>query len=509
MVACGGKTDDDETSGSDLAALAESNIEHALRGAHGAGSFLADSATVADSLGSLGGGSETCTYECTPDGLCQDVCTTVPVTVADLQQDRDDLSDGIDDVMKTLREEIFTSENLESEGGGTATYLLHPKTLCSSTTSSVDTPGTGAPAPAGTGGSGTTTAPPPEPELDPDCVDEINRIQPRLRLSSPSAGNVDVEILLTSSHLNPVTIELHQDHAAIVVDLAETKATLDAAGEDTSSIAQMAGKFGLGIYKNGNLDYSLRASIIDAITLGITNDAGEAINYALGASDRMLELRLDGNQKKVTGSLDYGTMTIAGPLNAFKDSFAPVEYDPVTGLPIERPNYTGAIEYFLAGIEGSATFDGATDKLSFTHLGLGDASSTLKLDGTALAQIDVNPNNGRHFDLSVEDQPDGTVVGFSPTLDVSAMLNFAPLAAQIPDIAPDVLSNTIHLWFDGTNPSVQDHGDQLKVLSGTLNYTSSYDPSLNFSASAGQCIGGSVDASTTDGVEGAVMTTCE
>lgn len=505
LVAACGPTTMDETTGEDLAAMAESNVEAALRGTHRAGSFLADSATVADSLSSLGGGSQYCTYECTPDGICQDVCTTVedPVTVAELQDDRQELDEGIDDIIKTLKEKIFTEENLEP--GTSATYLLKPKTFCGSTGSSLE------PAPnPGTGGTGTAD-PAPKPELDPDCVDEINRLQPRLRLSSPSAGNVDVELILTSARKRPVTLELHQNHVGIVVDLAETKGTLDALGEDTSSITEMVGRFGLELRKNADLDYSFRASVIDAIKLGIQDDAGQQIRYSISASVPTFELRLDGNAREVTGTVDYGTMTISAPLNALRDSFAgPEEYDPVTGLPVPRPTYTGNIEYLLAGVEGSMTFDGSTDKLTLSHLGLGDASSTLKLDGTTLAQLDLNPNAGRHFDMTIEKQPAGTQVSFSPTLDFSALLNFAPLAAQIPDIAPDVMNNALHFWFDGDRPTVQGNDEQLKVVSGTMHYENSYDPSLNFTASAGSCIESpAVDASTTEGVSGVVVTTCQ
>jgi hypothetical protein len=503
LVACGPSTKD-ETTGEDLAALAESNVEQALRGTHRAGSFLADSATVADSLSSLGGGTEYCTYECDADGICEDVCTTVddPVSVEELQQDREDLNDSIDELMKTLREKVFTPGNLESEDGSSATYRIGPKTLCSTSVTSVE------PVP-GSGGTGAEPAP-PAPELDPDCVDEINRLQPRLRLSSPSSGNVDVALLLTSERHEPVTLELYSDHVGIVVDLDETKGTLDALGEDTSSLTELVGKLGLELRKNADLDYSLRASVLDAVSLGIQDDAGQQIHYGISASVPTFELRLDGNARQVTGSLDYGTMTISGPLNAFSDSFAPEEYDPLTGLPVPRPTYTGNLEYLLAGLEGSMTFDGSTDKLTLSHLGLGDASSTLKLDGTTLAQVDVNANAGRHFDLTLEKQTDGTSVSFSPSIDVSALLNFAPLAAQIPDLAPDVLNNTLHFWFDGDHPTVQGNSDLLKVVSGTMHYESSYDPSQNFTAAAGSCIqSSSVDASTTDGVSGVAVTACQ
>jgi hypothetical protein len=507
LVACGPTStdDDDESTASDLAALATSNVEQALRGTHRAGSFIADSATIADALGSFSGSSEYCTTSCSVDGVCETVCVDEedPLTVADLQEGRADLDEAIDDMVENLKEKIFTAENLESSSGGTATYLLGPKVFCSSSSSSLD------PVPS-SGGTGSQPAPEEEPMLDQGCVDEFNRLQPRLRLSSPSTGNVDVALLLTSSRKNPVTLELHSNHLGLVIDLGETKATLDAAGEDTGSITQMAGKLGFEIRKNGELDYSLRANVVESVALGSTDDAGDEIQYGVGASVPTMELRLDGNAREITGSIDYGAITLSGSLNAFRDTFDPPEYDPLTGENVPRPTYTGAVEAMLAGVEGSATFDGSTDKLTLSHLGLGDASSTLKFDGQTLAQLDLNPSAGRHFDMTVEQQTGGSVVTFSPTLDASALLNFAPLAAQITDISPELLNNALHFWFDGTNPSVKSQSDQLAILSGTMHFTNAYDPTQDFTATAGQCVSSAdVDASANEGVTGVLVTTCQ
>ena len=504
LVACGPTTkNDDESTSTDLAALAESNVEQALRGAHRAGSFLADSATLADSLGSLGSGNQSCDTACDGTGLCTSTCTTEPLTVADLHQSRDDMSAAIDSLMKELREKVFTKENLESEGSGSVTYLIGPKTLCGSSTSSqtptVSTPG-------GTGGSGgTASTPPAEPELDPDCVDLINRLAPRLRLSSPSSGNVDVELLLTSQKLNPATLELYRDHAGIVLDLGEIKSTLDTLGEDTGALDSLVGKLGFEIKKNGELDYSVRANVLENVAVGMHDDYGDSVSYGLGKSVPTAELRLDGNAREITGSLDFGALSAKGPLNAFRDTFDPEQYDSL-GYPIPRPIYQGALDLMLAGIEGSITFDGATDKLGLSHLGLGDASSTLKVDGNVLAQLDVNPMNGRHFDLMVEKQSAGTALTFSPTLDASLLLNFAPLANQITDLAPELMNDTLRLWLDGQNPSLLLGSDQLKVLSGTLNFTNTYDPTQNVSAAAGQCVASSTSDSATNAF---VVTTCQ
>lgn len=461
---------------SDLALTAQENVERALRGTHRAGSFLAESASLAEMFDSLGGSSESCeSGPCTPDGCPPVECTSDPVTVEDLQEQRADLDESISELMEMLRDEIFTAENLESEDASSATYLLGPATFCESEVFDDDA------------GPGATPAPPPE--LDPECVDQINRLQPRIRLSSPSAGNVDVQLLLTSEKRNPVTLELYQDHVGAVMDLGETKAALDAIGEDTENLVSMVGKFGVELRKNADLDFSFRSSVLEAIEVVVSNDLDEQVRVALGQSVPMFELRFDGNARQVTGSLDYGTFGVDGPLNAFRSMFADTEYDPVTGEELPGQKYTGHTEVFVAGLEGSITFDGNTDRLDVLDIGLGDTSSTLKHDGTVLAQVDLNADAGRHFDLSIQKQPAGEpIVTFSPTFDLSVLLNFAPLANQITDISSSIMNDTLRIWFDGPNPSVQGRDDALGVVSGTLNMTSTSTPAANLSVPAGMCL---------------------
>jgi hypothetical protein len=90
------------------------------------------------------------------------------------------------------------------------------------------------------------------------------------------------------------------------------------------------------------------------------------------------------------------------------------------------------------------------------------------------------------------------------------MLNFAVLASQIENIAPSLLSNSVHFWFDGQNPSFRAETDQLRMVSGTFNYTQSYDASGDIHASAGSCVRGASNVVSTDAPSsGPVVTTCQ
>jgi hypothetical protein len=465
-------TNEENVSAEDLAATAIDNVERALRGTHRAGSFIADSQSLADSLSTMNDGSD-CEYPpCLPDGTCPDpVCQPDEVTVDELQDARAELDEAISDLVQSLRDEIFTAENLEDEDDDSVTFLLGPATLCEASTPTSSDP----------------SAPPPKPEYDQECVDSALRLLPRLRLTSPGEDDVDVELLLTAEKRNVVTLELHHDRLAVVADLGEIKATLDAAGETTNELVSFDGRVSLALEKNAELDYSLTANVIEDVVV-VYDVEGQRVTYSVGASVPTMELRLDGNAHQISGGVDYGRIAISGPLDAFSDFWDEEEYDDLGNL-LPRKTYTGDVELVVSGIEGRATYDGDDDRLSFTGFGLGDASSTLKWNGITLAQVDLNASLGRHFDVSLQTpQTGGPVLTLSPTLDLSILLNFTPVADQIENIASYLLGDTLRFWFEGESPSVQLDSEQVRVVSGTFNASSSSAPGAAVSVAAGMCI---------------------
>jgi hypothetical protein len=395
------------------------------------------------------------------------------------------MNDAIDELVELLREKIFTPENLESEDASSATYLLGPNVLCSESDSDAVSP---LPAP------GAVAPPPGDAAPDQDCVEQANRLQIRLELSSPSDGDIDVRLLLSSARRNPATLELHDDHVAAVVDLGEVKATLDALDEDTGQLQAMSGTVAFEIFRYAALDYGLRASVRNAVHVGLVHDDGQPIEVDLAASVPSAELRLDGNARKLTGTYALGALGVLAPLDAFRSGGDAAEVPlPNDASPLPEPEqpWTGTIDAFLAGIDGSVTFDGSDDRLDLTNLGFGNASSTLEHDGTLIARLDVNPDAGRHFDLRVErsdgEEPKFT---FSPTLDLRVLLNFASLASQLDDLPAYAQDDELRAFFDGDAPAVRPLSEQnlLKVVSGTLNLTSRSMPAANLMVPAGSCL---------------------
>jgi hypothetical protein len=488
LAACG--TTDEQVSGQQFALTAQENLEQALRGVTRAGSFVADSAALAKMLGPIaeGEGSDCAVPPapaCVPGQVCPQPTTPVcepddgELAVEDLQETRDEIDEAIGELVEVLRERVFTPENLESEDATSATYRLGASFYCDSDDVEVPvTPG------------GTPVAPAPSGP-DPDCVEQANRWQTRVRLSSPSEGDVDVQILVSSERRNPATIELHRDHVAVVADLGEYLAAVRATGQDTGEIVDLEGTVAIELRKNAELDYSLRYGVREAVHFAsVDEDDGNTVDVSLGASFPVMDIRLDGNQRKLTGTYDLGTLGVTLPLENFHgDDDGSISVDPSGNpLPPEAP-YTGTIDAFLAGIEGSVTLDGTNDELRLVNLGLGDESSTVKYDGQLIAQLDVNPDANRHFDVLAKKVDDEhTTLTFAPGLDARVLLNFAPLASQIPDLPDYLLGDTIRAFFSGADPTIEPSDGQVKVVTGTLNLTSERVPEASLVVPAGSCL---------------------
>lgn len=82
-------------------------------------------------------------------------------------------------------------------------------------------------------------------------------------------------------------------------------------------------------------------------------------------------------------------------------------------------------------------------------------------------------------------------------------LNFAPLASQITDLSPSLLDDDIRVWFDGQNPKIEVTDEQVRVVAGRFNVTSTATPGANLSVPAGMCI---LDSGAVDPMNGAIGT---
>jgi hypothetical protein len=497
LLACKGESELMQISSNKAALTAAENSDRALQGLVDATDFLADSTSIAQTLGELGGGGESCSSSgvfCASDSAsCPPpvtVCESTGPSDADLEEMRADVREGMQELVKALRERILIPANLESETETSATYRLGPDVLCDS--DAPELPGQAA-----------------TPTYDPDCVEQANRLQLRLRLTSPQEGDIDVTVVVGQGHSEPLVFELYQHSLGVRVDLGEALEVVREFGEDAEDVERLAGVLELQLVENRPRDYSLELNVLQALEAVVHSD-GDTLTASLGATSPALELRVDGNAKRLLAGMDLGALRVLGPLRMFADSFgsgdeelAPADYAPAPdGFAAERPapggasapaptepSYHGMVELFLAGLQGTLEYVSDSDALNLNGLGFGDATSTIKHDGNTLLALDLNAAQGRHLDLVLEPEGDRTRISITPGFDLRLALAFHHIADQVEGVADYLLNDTWHFWFEGSNPELVVGDDQLEVGSGTLHLDSSADPASNLSVAAGMCLG--------------------
>jgi hypothetical protein len=483
FLACGGDSELVEISSQKAALTASENSERALQGLVDAADFLTASTSIADTLGVIGGTTEECDgsgVACTADmSSCPEPVTVCTSTSggADLEQTREEIRDDMQALVDRLREQILIPENLEAETATSATYRLGASVLCDADDAADASPGSGAPS-----------------EADEDCVDEAERYQLRLRLTSPREGDVDMTLLVGEAQSAPLTIHLYQHSLGVQVDLGEV---LDAArdlDEDLGDLKELAGVLQLELVENAPLDYSLELDVLSALHV-VVGDGDDTLSASLGASSPSLSLRVEGNARRLTAGVDLGALEVLGPLSSFADLFAADTASSSSGSnsftgapPAEEHSYAGTIKLLLAGLSSTVSYVADSDVLSFSDIGFGDRTSTIEHDGNRLFALDLNPTQGRRLNLVVEPDGDGTKVSITPTLDLALTFAYHHIADQVDDIADYLLDNTLHVWFEGAAPVVQIQDEQVQVVSGSLNLTSSFDPAHDLSVGAGECL---------------------
>ncbi len=490
------------------ALTAVENTEIALKGIVDSGDFLAESTSLAETLNALNGGSTSCEVTTLPCEAAEpdcvptttEVCTEDEVTEEDLTEVRDDLNEAVDELVARLREEVFIEANIDAAGTNETqvTYRLGANVLCK-----VEDPGTQTLDPSG---NPVTTDPPPAPEPDPECVANAEKANLRVRLSQPNPEDVDVTFIVSDQNYEPLTLQLYDDRLGVKVDLAEGLKAMEAMGEDVDEIDSLVGTLQLQLVKEAKLEYALQFSILDDLGLSFHDEGGNNFAYSLEKSEPTVELAINGNTKTISATYNYGAIQLLAPLASLAEMFeddAAAESDPLVSdslAPVPEPapekTYTGVVELLIAGYTGTFTYTADTDTFSFSNVSLGNKTSTLKHDGNLLASVDLNPEDGRGFDLIVhaDQETDSAVVTIDPTIDLNVALSFDKIADQVDNIPATLLNDKLRMWFEGNEPSFAVEEERMRMISGSFHMSSEQSPESNVDVATGQCM---TTASTT------------
>jgi hypothetical protein len=106
----------------------------------------------------------------------------------------------------------------------------------------------------------------------------------------------------------------------------------------------------------------------------------------------------------------------------------------------DAPEVNGRLTINVPGASGLLEYAGADDTLRLNGLALGAETLTIDVNGDTLIGLDVNPDNGRQFDLTLNGLPDdGFQAQVSPVLDVRLMfaIHHVEDALDMPDFMHD------------------------------------------------------------------------
>lgn len=476
-------------SSSQAALSATQNSEQALNGLLNAVEFLGDSesfAAVFEMFEDEGGCSTAAPY-CEPSaGDCpavEDVCLKVADSPQGMDDEAEELRQDIEELIEFLETEVFIEPNIESITDTSVTYRLGADLLCND--------------------NGPGTAP------DADCVERIATVQPRLHLTSPKDGDIDLTLMVGEDRHTPIQLQLYAESLGIQVDLGQTLEVARDLGDVPDDLDSLSGVVQLQLIENATMDYSVRVNVLEAIEVSARTEENEPIQISLEASSPTLELNANGNTETLEFTQDWNAFrflaplaSIASDISSDEETVGPYPDGDFAAPPAEEPEpekvYTGVVELFLAGLNYTVSYTADSDEIAIRDWGYGDTTSTLKHNDNTLLSFDVNEQAGRKLSATLKKlEDDGVQVVFNPSLDYKLKFAFQHIADQFDELPSFLLDDTLQVQLTGDTPTVELTEGQFKLASGNLALTSLAVPAANLSLEAGMCLG----EAETDGSE--------
>lgn len=308
--------------------------------------------------------------------------------------------------------------------------------------------------------------------VDLACVTAVTKIDPKIKVRG-DADELEFSLLLGKSENEPLSLSLSRSVITFHFDLDEAGQTIDELAKTfggSPPTLRSAGRLAVGLEVKGPQHVVFKGTIERGIDFafaenGDTLDSPTALRISTAAAP-LYVVDIDGKNATLTASLGVGTTKIHAPEN---------EQDPMIDIAISA--ITGAL----------SVMPGQPIKL--TGLSLGKGPLTIDVDRVRAATIDLNPETGRSFDLTVNEAAGEASFAVSPSLDLRMTIDAAALGE------PDEPFAVTRLLFDGASPTIATHGTQLKIASGRLAVTTN-PASFGFEASAGECLAERGDSGT-------------
>ena len=357
-------------------------------------------------------------------------------------------ADGEEDIVEQLLELVFNEESYEGDGY----FRLRPEVVCEK-----DLAG----------------------NIDQQCVKEVNRAEIRLRAVLAGDG-LDISLAIGPDRSEPLILELRSDRLSAVIDLAEGKDAIahlaEISGEDADLPEVMEGVLAFSLVVNGDKDVSLETAVRQPVRVEAALAQG-AISFSSEAKEPMASIRLQENQ--VTFRLDVGKTVLSVPWQLAGDGSL-------------AQGDTFRMEF--AGISVMTTLRPDDQSATIRNIGLGDGTTSIKLDDHALFALDLNADLGRRFDVTITPTANGAASFLvEPGFDLSMAFDLRPLALAGDQIEEFMLNETYRIAFTGNDATAAPYAPDtandggIRIESGTLTISSTAATD-DIVVTAGQCL---------------------
>lgn len=340
-----------------------------------------------------------------------------------------------DELAAALALQIFNEQNYEGDGY----YRLNGELLCTST----DETG----------------------EPDAECVAELDRAEIRIHASLVGDDGIDLGLAIGPDRDEPVLLELRPARLSLVVDLAAAKnAVTHLAGDEAELPEVMEGILALSLIVHAQDDISIEAAARTAVRLEVAlPDMPAPFRFSTEAKDPLVAVRFQGTTQMEV-SQDLGRTELSMPWSLSSDSDA-----------------GEVLSVVLAGMSATTTLRADATEAVIRNIGLGDGTTSIKLDDHTLFALDLNADLGRRFDLTIRPSDTGLpTFTLSPGFDLSLTFDNTPLIEAGDEPAEDLINATYRISLTGDEPTIQpvdadlesSFAGGIRVSSGTLTISS-------------------------------------
>ena len=304
-----------------------------------------------------------------------------------------DFTDEARELVDMLMQEIFIDSNIVESSSTSVTYGLNPDNYCISEY---------------------------DDSVDQDCVSMLEQYNPRFKVSSVNAGDLDIELIIGASNRSPLKLEVYQAHLALEVDLGDLKAVLEDlaadAGEEVE-MPSMKGRIKVQIEKQAEQVFALSLGVTEAVEVSM-----EGLEFNIAKASEAMKMTVDGAAQTIEYSVNWGAIEMTIPGEFFESSSEVCSDDGMGGYTCYEESdggFDGMAELALAGLSGSFTLDAAAETLQLKNLSIGDGPAYFRVDGQDVYNLEINKDTGRSFDLTITPTEDGEVeIAIMPSLEI-------------------------------------------------------------------------------------------